>query len=83
MNVDFDLEDNTSAVQFTPTSAAVWDTSLWDQSTWGSANVINNNWQGITGIGYCGSTQFKSASQGVTILWASTDIVYQQGWAGV
>jgi hypothetical protein len=83
MNVDFDLEDNTSAVQFTPTSAAIWDTSLWDQSTWGSANVINNNWQGITGIGYCGSTQFKSASQGVTILWASTDIVYQQGWAGI
>jgi len=83
MNVDFNLEDNTSAVQFTPTSAAIWNTSLWDQSTWGSANVINNNWQGITGIGYCGSTQFKSASQGVTILWASTDIVYQQGWAGI
>jgi hypothetical protein len=83
MNVDFDLQDTTASLAFSPSNFGLWDTALWDDSYWGTENIISNNWQGITGIGYCGSTQFKSASQGVTILWASTDIVYQTGWAGI
>jgi hypothetical protein len=83
MNVDFEVQDAAASVEFTPTSSALWGVALWDTALWGQNNVINNNWQGITGIGYCGSTQFQSASQGVTILWASTDIVYQTGWAGI
>lgn len=83
MNVDFDLQDKTASIEFSPSSAALWDVGVWDESTWGSANIISNNWQGITGIGYCGSTQLKTVSQGVNVLWASTDIVYQTGWAGI
>ena len=83
MNVDFEVQDAAASVEFAPTSSALWGVALWDTALWGQNNVINNNWQGITGIGYCGSTQFQSASQGVTILWASTDIVYQTGWAGI
>jgi hypothetical protein len=83
MNVDFELEDLAAAAEFSPSNAGLWNSGIWDDSTWGSANIVSNNWQGITGIGYCGSTQFKSASQGVTVLWASTDIVYQTGWAGI
>lgn len=83
MNVDFEVQDAAASVEFTPTSSALWGVALWDEALWGQNNVINNNWQGITGIGYCGSTQFQSASQGVTLLWASTDIVYQTGWAGI
>jgi hypothetical protein len=83
MNVDFDLQDTSASLSFSPSNAAIWDTALWDNSYWGTDSIITNNWQGITGIGYCGSIQFKTASQGVKILWASTDIVYQQGWAGI
>ena len=83
LNMDFDLEDTTSALSFSPQISAKWDTALWDVDYWAQDNVITNNWQGVTGIGYCAGTQFKSASQGITILWASTDIVYQQGWAGI
>lgn len=83
MNVDFDLQDTTASLAFSPSNYGLWDSALWDASFWGTDNIISNNWQGITGIGYCGSTQFKSASQGTTILWASTDIVYQLGWAGI
>lgn len=83
MNVDFDLQDTAAAAAFAPTGSGLWDIGLWDDALWGAASIVSNNWQGITGIGYCGSTQFKSASQGVTLLWASTDIVYQQGWAGI
>lgn len=83
MNVDFDLSDNTATLSFSPISQSLWDTAQWDVDNWGTDTIITNNWQGITGIGYCGSTAFKSSSQGITILWASTDVVYQLGWAGI
>ena len=83
MNVNFNIVDNLAPVSYTPTSSGIWDTSLWDVGVWGSSSTINSNWQGITGIGYCGALQFKSASQGLTIQWAATDVVYQPGWAGI
>ena len=83
LNMDFDLSDTTAALSFSPQTASKWDVALWDVGYWATDTVITNNWQGVTGIGYCAGTQFKSASQGITILWASTDIVYQQGWAGI
>ena len=83
INVDYDLSDNTSALSFSSTSTAVWGTSLWGTGLWGSSLVVTNNWQGVTGIGYTGAVQLKSASKGLQIEWASTDVVYQNGWAGV
>jgi hypothetical protein len=83
MNVDFDVSDTTAALSFTSTSVGLWDTGVWDTALWGSGLQITNNWQGITGIGYCGSIQFKSSSAGLQMQWASTDIVYQTGWAGI
>jgi len=50
---------------------------------WAGNTIITNNWQGVTGIGYCAGIQLKSASQGLQIEWASTDVVFQQGWAGI
>ena len=83
MNVDFELINTTAPLSYSPVGSSLWDSAIWDVNSWASENIITNNWQGITGIGYCGSTHFKSASQGITILWASTDIVYQTGWAGI
>jgi hypothetical protein len=83
MNVDFDLSDTTAALSFSPVTVGLWDTGKWNEALWGAGLQITNNWQGITGIGYCGSIQFKSSSSGIQIQWASTDIVYQTGWAGI
>ena len=83
MNLDFNLADTTTPVSFSPIAYGQWDTGLWDQAIWGSDIGITNNWQGISGVGYCGAVNFKSASQGVKIQWASTDVVYQQGWGGI
>jgi hypothetical protein len=66
-----------------PSTSGFWDAAVWDTALWGSGAVIGNTWLGITGIGYSGALHLKSASMGVQISWASTDIVYQQGWAGV
>ena len=83
LNIDFDLVDTSTALSYSPQTASKWDTARWDLNNWATETVITNNWQGVTGIGYCASVQFKSASQGTTILWASTDVVYQSGWAGI
>ena len=85
MNIDFDTSDTTAPVTFTASSYGVWDaaTSTWDTALWGADLAIQNTWLGITGIGYCGAVQMKTASSGIQIQWASTDVVYQTGWAGV
>lgn len=83
LNVDFDIFPNSTPIVFTPVVPGLWDVGLWDVATWGQSLLIRNNWSGITGIGYCGALQFSSASQGIQIEWASTDIVYQAGWAGI
>ena len=83
MNIDFDTSDTTAALAFSGTSYGVWDVGLWDTAVWGADLVIQNTWLGITGIGYCAGLQMKTASQGIQIQWASTDVVYQNGWAGV
>jgi hypothetical protein len=83
MNVDFDTADTTASLSFSPTAVGLWGTSLWDTGLWGTGLQITNNWQGITGIGYCGGIQLKSSSAGLQIEWAATDVVYQSGWAGI
>lgn len=83
MNVDFDTSDTTQALSFSPTSVGLWDSGVWDTALWGADLTIANNWQGITGIGTCGAVHLKTSSQGLSIQWAETDIVYQNGWAGM
>jgi len=83
MNVDFNTNFTTTPLTYAPITYAAWDSAKWDQSVWGQGLVVQNNWQGITGVGYCGSLQFESASMGINIQWASTDVVFQAGWAGI
>ena len=83
INVDFDIDDTAAPISASASSVAVWDTATWDAALWGASLQITNEWQGITGIGYCAAIQLKSASSGIQIEWASTDIVFQTGWAGV
>lgn len=83
INVDFNTADTTSALSFSGTPTALWDVAVWDAGIWGSGLEITNNWQGIVGEGYCAAINLKSASSGIDIQWASTDIVYQLGWGGI
>jgi hypothetical protein len=83
INVDFQTADLVGPLSFSPTSYGLWDVGLWDQAIWGSDLVVSNNLVGLQGIGYCGAVNFNSSSKNLSLEWASTDIVYQLGWAGV
>lgn len=83
INTDFNIYPNTAPLSFSPATAGVWDSGLWDIATWGQDLQITNFWAGVTGLGYCGAVQWQSASQGIQIQWASTDVVFQAGWSGI
>jgi len=83
MNVDFNTSDTTTPIAISSPSAGLWDTGLWNTALWGSDLEIQNNWQGVTGVGFCGAIQLASTSNKLTIQWASTDVVFQLGWAGI
>lgn len=83
INVDFDMEENIGALSYASSTVGLWDAGTWDGSNWGSGMAVQAAWQGVTGIGFCGGIRFKSASQGLQIEWASTDVVYQPGWPGI
>jgi hypothetical protein len=82
MNVDFQTNADLGALSFVATQYGLWGVGLWNQAVWGSDLIITNNFVGIQGIGYCGGLVFNSASKNVSLEWASTDVVYQLGWAG-
>jgi len=83
INTDFQTVDQTGALSFSPTTAGLWGVGLWDVALWGSDVVITNNQSGVTGLGYSGAISFTSSSKNLQIQWASTDVVYQLGWAGI
>ena len=83
INVDFDIQNNATPLSYSASAMGLWDAGLWDAAVWGDDLQITNNWQGVTGLGYCGAVLLTSASTGLEIEWASTDVVYQSGWAGI
>ena len=79
INVDFDLSDTTAPLSVTAIPYAVWDTGLWDSALWGSDVILQQNWQGVTGIGYYAAPFIKVAAQGITVQWVNTTVVYENG----
>lgn len=78
INVDFDLADTTAALSFTAIGYATWDNGLWDTAVWGQDLVVQQNWQGVTGIGFYGAVVLKAATQGIEVQWNSTTVVYEK-----
>jgi len=81
--IDFSINEYDQPISFSPTGFGYWDSGLWDAALWGQNMNLSNDWQGVAGVGYCAGIDFESASQGIQISWASTDIVFQAGWAGI
>lgn len=77
VNVDFDLSDSTSALSVSTVSFGTWDNALWDVALWGTGLAVQQNWQGVTGIGFYGAPVMKVASLGTEVQWVSTTVVFE------
>jgi hypothetical protein len=81
INTDFDTQTQLGQVSFNPSAltVGVWDTATWDNNFWGGTLAVNKDWQGVSGIGYCGSISLNVASKGIEVHWSSTDFVMEAG----
>jgi len=79
VNVDFDDTQNSTTLSSTPSNYGVWDTATWDSGLWGGGLLVQKQWQGAAGIGYCASPVLKSQSNGIETHWISTDLVMEVG----
>ena len=79
MNVDFDLSTNTAPLTFSPVTYGAWDSAVWDATQWGQDLVIQQSWQGVSGVGYYGAPQMRVSCAGIDVRWVSTDVVYESG----
>ena len=81
VNTDFDTQNQLGQVTFNPSTLeiGIWDFSDWDDASWGGGLQVVKNWQGVTGIGYCGSISINVASKNTEVHWASTDFVMERG----
>jgi hypothetical protein len=79
INLDFDLNDPSTVLNYAPTTSGTWDNAIWDSSVWGGGISVLQQWQGVNGVGYYGAPIVKTASQGIDTRWVSTDIVIEKG----
>ncbi len=79
LNIDFDTNEPTSSLSFSPITYGVWDTSLWDSGVWGGSLSVLRNWQSVVGIGFCAATRLRCASQGIEVRWLATNFVWEKG----
>lgn len=81
INVDFDDSDpyTTAGLSPQPFVAGEWGFGVWGTMVWGAQEIVNRQWQGITGSGYCVAPRLRSINNGMTAQWMATDIVFEAG----
>ena len=78
LDVDFGDEGSTATLAYTAVGT-IWDTAVWDTDLWAGGLVIQKSWQGVNGVGYCAAPRLQTASQGIEVYWAASDIVMEPG----
>jgi len=83
INVDFDTQNATGSVTFTPATSLTigkWDVATWDNNVFGGGYFqVNKVWQGVTGLGYSAGVYISVASRNIDVHWTSTDYVMEAG----
>lgn len=81
MGIDVDFADvrPTGVPTYTSSAGSLWNTSLWNTFYWGDVTSIKKNWQGVSGMGYCGALHMLIANNKTPVQWQSVDYLYEVG----
>lgn len=79
--VDFNDLQPVNVPVYSGGSGATWDISPWDTTPWGGANNTVTQWQTVTGVGFSASLKVQVYAKNISVVWASTDYVYESGGA--
>ena len=79
MNTDFQQSRTNAPPSYSGAGGAEWDTAIWDVSAWTSGDAIRKNWQGVTGVGYCGGLRMVTQTSNLSCRWQATDVLFEVG----
>lgn len=79
--VDVNFEDRYPTAQptFSGTTGTPWGTKVWNTFPWGDVSSIKNDWQDVSGIGYCAALHMRIVNNRSAVQWQSVDYVYKLG----
>lgn len=55
LDTDFGSDGSLSSVAIVPSNYGLWNQMVWNVDSWGGGEVIQNDWQSVTGLGQCAS----------------------------
>lgn len=79
VNIDFDQSKPTAALAAASIIGSVWDTGVWDVAVWGAGLELSRQWQGASGVGYCGAPNIATSTNAIQLQWLATDVVFEVG----
>lgn len=79
INVDFDQSPALPVLTSSSAIGGVWDVALWDTDVWGSGLDLYRQWQGASGVGYCGAPNVATSTNAINLNWLATDVVFETG----
>lgn len=79
LNLDYNDDEPSGSLSFTPTSYGVWDSAVWDTGIWGGGLSPFSEWQGSGGTGTCAALRMKVAALGLEVRHQATDFLYETG----
>lgn len=77
VDVDYDDSPPTSMRTISGGSGDPWG-GVWD-ATWSGAMNRTIGWYSVRGIGHCIAPRINTQTEGVTLTWSATDIVFENG----
>jgi hypothetical protein len=79
LNTDYQDSPPQSAPALSQNIAAQWDTAVWNVSGWQSGTRLRSDWQSVLGIGYAATLRLRGTTKNQTVIFQSTDFVYERG----
>jgi hypothetical protein len=78
-NIDYDDNELSGSLSFSPTTYATWDVTDWDDGFWGGGLSVLRNWQSAIGVGVVVAPRLTVASKGIETRWQSTQVIFKPG----
>ncbi len=78
VNTDFNITPPSDIGSAITSTGSLWNTAIWGVGIWNGGIANLNDWQSVTGVGYCGSISIALSVTSETV-WVSTDWILEQG----
>lgn len=79
VSTDFQRKAVSETFSTVGVAGSAWDSSPWDISPWDSANLYNQDWRTIYGVGRYVSTRFKGSFLNTSFNISAIDLIYEPG----